>query len=145
MNRRSVLCAFVLLPLAAQADLSSLKSAAAGLKDPLLGLLTSQLGVNEDQAKGGIGSILSLAKEKLSAGDYAKVANAVPGASKYLQSAKTLGAVSGPLKNLAGLQGALGKLGMSSDVSAKFIPTVTDFVGKAGGGEAQTLLQSVLK
>lgn len=144
MHRRHALLALIGLPLAARAQLN-LKGVAAGLKDPLLGVLTSQLGVTENQAKGGVGSILTLAKEKLSPTDYGKVANVVPGASKYLEYAKTLGAVTGPLKNMAGLNGALGKLGMGADVIAKFVPAVTNFVGKAGGSTVQTLLLSVLK
>lgn len=144
MNRRHALFALLGLPLAAQAQLN-LKSAAASLKDPLLGILTSQLGVTENQAKGGVGSILTLAKEKLSPTDYGKVANVVPGAAKYLEYAKTLGAVTGPLKNMAGLNGAFGKLGMGADVIAKFVPAVTNFVGKAGGSGVQNLLLSALK
>jgi len=49
----------------------------------------------------------------------------VPGASGYLENAKKLGAVTGPLNNLPGLNGALGKLGMRPDTVAKFTPTVT--------------------
>jgi hypothetical protein len=92
------------------------------LANPLIGTLTSSLGVSHDQAEGGVGSILTLAKEKLAKGDFAKVAAVIP----------------------AGLNGALGKLGIDAATSAKFIPAVTSFVGKAGGSKLGKLLTSAL-
>ncbi len=143
MNRRHALLMLAGLPVAANAQ--TLKNLASSMKDPLLGMLTSQLGVTDNQAKGGVGSLLTLAKEKLPAADFTKVANVVPGASKYMDLAKTLGAVAGPLKNVAGLNGALGKLGMSTDAIAKFVPLVTNFMGKAGGSTVSNLMAAVLK
>ena len=143
MNRRHALLLLASLPLAANAQ--TLSGLASSMKDPLMGMLTAQLGVTENQAKGGVGSLLSLAKEKLPATDFTKVANVVPGYAKYMELAKTLGAVAGPLKNVAGLNGALGKLGMSTDTIAKFVPMVTNFMGKAGGSTVTKLLATVLK
>ena len=145
MNRRILLLASLCLPFAALAQTPSLGSLAAGLKDPLLKTLTSQLGVTEDQAKGGVGSYLLLAQEKLAKGDFDKVAGLVPGASKYMDSAKKLGAVTGPLKNLAGLNGSLSKLGMKSETVSKFAPTVTNYLGTAGGSSVKQMLAGVLK
>ena len=88
MNRRLFVLATFALPLAATAQTPSLGSLASGLKDPLLKRVTSKLGVTEDQAKGGIGSYLTLAQEKLAKGDFDKVAALVPGASKYMESAR---------------------------------------------------------
>ncbi len=143
MNRRHALVMLAGLPMVSRAQ--SFKDLAAGLKDPLMGMLTSQLGVTDNQAKGGVGSLLTLAKEKLPAADFTKVASVVPGASKYMDMARSLGAVVGPLKNVAGLNGALGKLGMSTDTIARFIPAVTSFMGKAGGSTVTNLLATVLK
>ena len=69
----------------------------------------------------------------------------VPGYAKYMDLAKTLGAVVGPLKNVTGLNGALGKLGMSTDTIAKFVPMVTNFMGKTGGSTVTNLMATVLK
>jgi hypothetical protein len=44
-----------------------------------------------------------------------------------------------------GLQAALGRLAMSPEVQAKFVPAVTDYIGKAGGGSVQKLLAGALK
>lgn len=146
MNRRGVMMTLCAVPFAALAGvLPDLKSMGSALKDPLTSMLTSSLGVTPDQAKGGVGSILTLAQEKLIKGDFDKVAAVIPGASKYVEQAKALGAVTGPVKNLAGLKSSLGKLGMQPATVSKFIPAVSNFVGKAGGPEVGNLLAGVLK
>ena len=146
MKRRTLLTVLAALPLAVHAQ-TPLKtdSLTSALKNPLMGALTSQLGVSEDQARGGIGSYLTLLQEKLAKGDFDKIASLVPGASGYVDSAKKLGAVTGPLKNLQGLNGALGKLGMNAQTVAKFTPLVTNYLGKLGGPTVQTLLAGALK
>jgi hypothetical protein len=40
---------------------------------------------------------------------------------------------------------ALGKLGISPEQASKFVPTVTDYLGKAGGSSVQKVLAGVLK
>ena len=110
----------------------------------LTSLLTKQLGVTDTQASGGVGSMLKLAQEKLSAGDFDQIAKAIPGSDKYLASAKQLlgGANVG---DKAGLQSAFSKLGMSPSMVDKFTPIVTQFVGGTGGEQAKNLLAGVLK
>jgi uncharacterized protein VcgC/VcgE DUF2780 len=110
----------------------------------LTSTLVNRLGVTETQAAGGVGSILAFAQQHLAAGDFDLVAKAIPGSEKYLGMAKQLlGGV--PVSDKAGLQGAFSKLGMSPDMVGKFAPIVTDYVGKAGGQQAGTLLAGVLK
>jgi hypothetical protein len=147
MQRRIFLAALGMLPLIvrAQTPPSSLGGLTSTMKNPLLGALTGQLGLSEDQARGGIGSYLTLLQEKLGKGDFDQIAALVPGASGYLESAKKLGAVTGPLKNLQGLNGALGKLGMNADTVAKFTPLVTNYLGKLGGPTVQKMLAGALQ
>jgi hypothetical protein len=111
--------------------------------DPM-SLLRRSLGMSADQMEGGLGSILALAQEKLVRGDFDKIAAAIPGASGYLDKAKKLGAVTGPLKDLSGLNSALGRLGIDKDTAAKFLPAVTEVVGKLGGADVGKLLGGVL-
>jgi len=118
--------------------------ALSGDSSSLLGLLTGSLGVTQNQAEGGVGSMLKLAQEKLAAGDFDKIAAAIPGAQKYLDKAKSLNAFSGNIGNLAGLSSAFGKLGISPETAARFVPTVTDFVSKAGGANVGNLLKGAL-
>ena len=107
-------------------------------------VLGKTLGLSKNQASGGLGSILTLAEEKLAKGDFDKVAAAIPGASKYLKQAKSLGAVTGPLKNVTGLKGALGKLGIDEQTASKFLAAVPDIVSKTGGADVGKLLSGVL-
>ena len=133
------------------AVLVSIALAAIGRSSPVdaaldpLKALSSTLGLSKNQAEGGLGSILTLAQEKLEKGDFDKVANAIPGASKYLAKAKSLGALTGPLKNLEGLKGALGKLGIDKETASKFLSSVPEIVSKTGGSDVGKLLGSVLK
>jgi len=146
MKRRTLLTVLAALPLLVHAQVPlKTDTLTSALKNPLIGALTSQLGVSQDQASGGIGSYLTLLQEKLAKGDFDKIAALVPGASGYLESAKKLGAVTGPLQNLAGLNGALGKLGMNAETVGKFTPLVTNYLGKAGGPTVQNLLAGALK
>jgi hypothetical protein len=108
-------------------------------------MLSSKLGVTEGQAKGGMGSLLTLAKEKLAKGDFSKLTSLMPQASKYMDTAKQLGAVTGPVKDGAGLNSSLSKLGMNADTVKKFTPMVTDYVGKIGGDTAKNMLAAALK
>ncbi len=142
MERRTLplMLALMLLPMAGPVSAQSLPK----LPNPLMSTLTSALGVTQDQAEGGVGSMLTLAHEKLAAGDFDKIAAVIPGASKYLEKAKALGAVTGPLVNAAGLNGALSKLGISPATAAKFIPKVTQYVGKVGGKDVGALLSNAL-
>jgi hypothetical protein len=143
--RTFVVALLSMSPVVLAGTLDALKDAAPGLSAPLGSLLEGQLGVTSDQASGGLGAFLTLAQERLQAGDFDKIASLVPGASGYMDTAKKLGAVTGPLENVGGLNAALGKLGMSTETVQEFVPTVSDYLGKAGGSEVQRLLGSVLK
>lgn len=146
MLRRIVLVSLLLaFPFAAQAQVPGIGAITSALKDPLIGMLTNSLGVTENQATGGVGSILTLAKERLAAGDFDQLASVIPGASKYMAAAKSLGAVKGPVANRAGLDSALGRLGMNADTIGKMLPAVTDFAETAGGDSTRQLLASVLE
>lgn len=143
MNRRSMLGALAALPVVANAQsLGSLKSL---LSDPVVGGLKSTLGVTDAQAEGGLGSILTLAQERLAKGDFDKIAQVIPSSQKYLDAAKTLGAVTGPVTNQAGLNSALSRLGIPAETAAKFTPTVLDAVGNVGGDSVRDLLAGALK
>jgi len=74
MQRRTLLAALGFLPLLAHAQTPSLESLTSATKNPLLGALTSQLGLTENQARGGVGSYLTLLQEKLAKGDFDKIA-----------------------------------------------------------------------
>src|SRR5262247_4157727 len=123
MRRMLLVLGFLVLPCAVYGQtMDALKqSVGSAMSGSLSSLLQSQLGVTSDQATGGVGSILSLAKDRLAGGDFEKLAGLVPNASSYMDSAKKLGAVTGPLKDVTGLNAALGRLGMTPEVVQKFV------------------------
>jgi hypothetical protein len=116
-----------------------------GATDVLTGLLTNQLGVTSNQAMGGVGSILSLAKERLSSINFTTLSQLIPGADTYMQTARDLGAVKGPVGDRAGLTSAFSRLGMGSDMVPKFTQILSDFVGKAGGQPASNLVMQAVQ
>ena len=116
-----------------------------GGTDALVKMLTSQLGVTQNQAMGGVGSELTLAKEKLSNTDFSTLTTVIPGSDTYMKAAKDLGAVTGPIGDKAGLQSAFNRLGMGPQMVDKFSGTLSDFVGKTAGAPAKNLLAAVLK
>jgi len=64
-------------------------STASAAASELVGALTQQLGVTEQQATGGAGALFGLAKAKLSPDNFSQVASAVPGMEGLLQAAPT--------------------------------------------------------
>lgn len=148
MKRRDLLSLLVALPAAGLAPAAypqGVSDMLKAVKDPLIGMLTSKLGITDNQAKGGMGSMFSLAKEKLSPANFSTLTTAVPTATGYMDTAKQLGAVAGPLNNMTGLNNAFAKLGISPEIAKQFVPLVTDYIGKLGGAGVQSLLAGVFK
>jgi hypothetical protein len=121
--------------------------------------LVKNLGVNEGAAMGGAGLLFKLAQDKLPAGDFGKVAGAVPGINDLLGAAPKSGGLLGGLGGLAGglggdmgklgslatLAGGFSQLGLDSGMIAKFIPIILAFVQGKGGNAVSALLEKVLK
>ena len=126
--------------------------------------LVSNLGVGEDQAKGGAGLILKLAQDKLGGGEFAKVADSIPGSDVLLGSAPTeesgggmMGALggmaagmmggnqAGGLASLMSLAGGFSKLGMDSNMVTKFFPIILSFVQQKGGADVAGILSKALQ
>lgn len=125
----------------------------------LVGLLVSQLGVQQDQAAGGAGLLLKLAQSKLG-GDFSKIAAIIPDAQKLISStpkdpvggglmglAGSLASSLGGAKagQLAALAGGFGQLKLSPDMIGKFVPVLLSFAKSKGGADVMQLLAGVLK
>jgi len=125
----------------------------------LIDLLTKNLGVGEDQAKGGAGLLFNLAKEKIGDADFSQVAQHVPGLNELIDSApkssgigtalgglaSNLGGGASKLGNIASLAGGFSDLGLDSSMLSKFIPVILSFVQEKGGSGVKDLLSGVLK
>jgi len=124
----------------------------------LIGSLTKNLSITPKQASGGAGALFGLAKSKLSATDFSKIAAVVPGIDSMIKSAppasksSSLGSLSslesalpGGLGGLASVAGSFQKLGLSPQMVAQFVPLITKFVEAKGGSGLAGLLAGVLK
>ncbi|MDF9903782.1 UNVERIFIED_ORG: hypothetical protein OKW15_001738 [Pseudomonas reinekei] len=116
----------------------------------------SELDITPEQAIGGAGAMLGLAKNELSSTDYAQLAKSVPGID-MLSGGGELGALAGLLGSsgkAAGLDNALGNvkdtndlnnafsaLGMDSGMIGQFAPVLLQYLGQQGVGG--TLLSSL--
>ena len=126
----------------------------------LIQQLMEQLGIKEDQAKGGVGAVLKLAKDKLPGGDFSKLQEMIPGAQDLLGAApdssggvmgaiggmlSKLGGKAGSLGNLAGLAAGFEKLGLDKSMIQKFASTILGYVRGKGGDSVAGVLEGVLK
>ena len=131
----------------------------AGTMD-LISTLVNKLGITEKQAEGGTGALFQNAKDNLSAEDFKKVSDAVPGMDGYLAAAPKAeqksgieGSLGSTLSSLGGgaakaggmldLKSAFSKLGMDSSTLGKFVPEVLDFVQSEGGQSVVGLLKGL--
>lgn len=111
----------------------------------LLKTLTSQLGVTDTQALGGAGALLQLAQDKLGVDQFSAISAIIPGAESYLNIAKTVGKISGPMNSLDDVKPIFENLGMSGDMVGDFVPALSDYASMVGGSGVSDLLGSVLK
>jgi hypothetical protein len=130
----------------------------------LVDLLVKGLGVNEEQAAGGAGSVFSMVKDQLGGGDFSKLATAIPEIGSLINSAPKSGGggggfmgMVGSLASVAGGDSALGKLGqmaqlaglfeklgLNADMVSKFLPIILSFVQQKGGSGLMEMVQGAL-
>ncbi len=125
----------------------------------LISSLVGQLGVSEDQAKGGAGLLFKMAQQKLGGEEFGQLNSALGGGVGDLISAapaeeegglgsllggfgKMVGA--GDIGNLVSLAGGFSKLGLDEGLIGRFIPIVMQFVQSKGGESLLPLLQKAL-
>jgi ascorbate-specific PTS system EIIC-type component UlaA len=140
------------------------KATAAPEAAGLLNTLGTQLNVTPQQAVGGTGALLGLAKNKLSGNDYSSLSKSVPGLDQ-LSGSSALGSLGGLGGMLGGSSGssnsavssALGNvqsmgdvnsafsaLGMDSGMVGQFVPVILQYLGQQGAsGSALSALSGV--
>jgi hypothetical protein len=122
----------------------------------LVGQMVKDLGITPKQAQGAAGTLFGLAKSKLSADDFAKVASAVPNMEGLLKAAPAgdakssaadvlTGAGAGSLGAVGAVAGPLMKLGIKPETIGKLAPTLVKAVQSKGGAEVASLLASAFK
>lgn len=140
-----------------------LSQAKESIMKELLGMLTSQLGIDETQATGGVGAILNLAKDKLGDGDFSQVLGSLGGGATEAMAAapaaeggggiggmlgaatSALGVDLGGLGKMAALAGTFKSLGLDASMITKFAPIVMGFVKDKGGDGVGSILEGLMK
>lgn len=126
----------------------------------LLNTLGSELKITPEQAIGGTGALLGLARNQLSSGDYEQLSKAVPGLDllsgenalgglaglgdllgKSGQASALSNALGGNVKDSDDLNSAFGALGMENSMVARFAPLILQYLGQQG--VAASLLQNL--
>ncbi len=108
----------------------------------LTNVLVQRLGVTPEQATGGAGALLQIAKTRMNSEDFAKLSQRVPDVSQLLaavpvlQPQSGLGGLAGKLAGLSGdhsISTALTavsifqQLGMKPETMQRFIPVIVDY------------------
>ena len=120
--------------------------------------LTQNLGISNQQAEGGTGLLLNLAKQQLDGGDFSKILGSIPNGQNFMDAAPEssglgsmlgglggmLGGQAGNLGSLAALAGGFSKLDMDSDTIQKFVPVVLEYLKKEGGDDIGQLLSKIM-
>ncbi len=121
----------------------------------LLSMVTSGLGVTDQQASGGLGALFKVAQGQLSSGDFAKIASAVPNMDQLLGAAPAVdsnstgggllsqaGALGKSLGGASYLNSAFSKLGLSPDQIAPMANIAVQYL-EGSSPEAAALLKQV--
>jgi hypothetical protein len=121
-------------------------------------LLSENLGLQEEQVKGGAGLLLRLAKQKLRNDDFSKVAHYFPNIEEMIEAAPKIGEItrcfaglgsaiggeaSGPA-NLASLASGFSKLGFDTRMTAEFVSQILKNLRSRGGERIKILLEDAL-
>ena len=131
----------------------------------LIGSIIKNVGVNQDQAEGGLGAILTLAKDKLGEDGFSKIAGAVGGTDGLMEKFSSLsggdsasgGGLGGMLSSatsalgiktdlggIASMVGALSSLDLDLGTLKKFAPVVSNFLESKGHGDIASKISSFL-
>jgi len=139
-------------PAAAPAAEAAAKTVEKTASPELVGQLVKDLAITPAQAEGAAGALFGLAKSRLTAGDFAKVAGAVPNMDGLLKAAPVpdgkvaaMAAAAGGVGGVAGLTSTFTKLGIKPETIVKLAPTLAKAVESKGGAEVGKLLLGALK
>lgn len=127
--------------------------------DGLLGNIQDNLGVSSDQAKGGLASLINVAKQNLSEEQFASLSEYVPGLDSVLEYLPVIEEVkseglSGLVDKAAGYNETLGQLnevkkqfdslGLDTDMIKGYASQATEYLDTPQGQEAKKLLTESL-
>lgn len=103
-----------------------------------------KLGMSPSQATGSLGSLVSLAANRLSPADFTKFSGYLPNADKYLKAAEAAGLLKTPVKDVAGLNNNFAALGIEPNVARGFLGEMSKYFAAQGGESARSLFVSTI-
>ncbi len=112
--------------------------------------LVGQLGVSQQQALGGAGTIFQVAKSNMTQEAFGSLSQSVPGMSDMLAAAPQIGGVGmlggagGTIGTMQTLYSSFRQLNLSPDMVNRFIPVVVDYLNTTSGQVTSNLLRSAL-
>lgn len=104
------------------------------VENPLTGLLTKGLGVNDKQAAGGAGAMLAMAYQSLDEKQSGELLNMVPGMDNLTSMIPAN--LGGNIKDLTSLSQIFNLLGLNSSMVQKYTPVVLKYLGEKGASES---------
>lgn len=127
----------------------------------MIPLLTSALGVNKNQAQGGLGSLLGYAKEQLSSAESSQLSSALPGLDSLVGMAPKVDATSQQQSGIGGLLSTAAQyndslkgidqlnqqfqsLGLKPEMIGQFANTAMQYLNSPQGQQAGALLKQGL-
>ncbi|PRO68394.1 DUF2780 domain-containing protein [Alteromonas gracilis] len=146
-------------------SLTEMATSAASAIDlsSLVATVSDTLNVSETQSEGGIASIMNYVQGNLSSGDYAELANSIPGIDGLLENVPSLSSdkaassssslsgllnkaseYSSTLKSVNDLKQQFEALGLSTDMIASFATQISSYLNVNADEETQALFKSGL-
>lgn len=145
--------AIIAMPFAAMAEDAATPAKSSGIVDDL----TSKLSLKPEQALGAAGAVFALAKTKMTADDFTKLAGGFPEMESLLKAApaaassgstsalSAAAAMAGSKSGAAGLLSQFNALGISAESAAKIVPEILSFVKGKQGNEVMGLLSKAIQ
>ncbi len=94
--------------------------------NPLVSMLTSNLGVSSNQAAAGAGALLAVAASKLSTSENSEIDSMIPGLKSLTGSIP--GGLGKMLLNMDSVKNTFSALGLSPEIIPQFTPLITQFL-----------------
>lgn len=102
------------------------KTEQAAASNPLVGMLSDNLGISADQAAGGAGALLAMAGNGLSAPESTELNSMIPGLESMTSAIP--GGLGGMISNMDSVKAAFSALGLDPALISQFTPLITQYL-----------------
>ena len=98
----------------------------ATASNPLVGMLTDNLGISADQAAGGAGALLAMAGNGLSSSENSELNSMIPGLESLTGAIP--GGLGSMISNMDSVKAAFSALGLDPALISQFTPLITQYL-----------------